>query len=156
MPQCPCPIRLLQVPWCYPRSQQEGASGWCCAGHGGGSLSVRAACFPVSILFCLAGRPPALPSPGTGSLWVVHQVHRGLSQLLHSLPANRSSCLGTPATSLGCSQDSQSPPILPAGPLQGRTPCPCVSPALNTHSALAITAKQFSGTSWASCSSAPF
>ena len=84
------------------------------------------------------------------------RVHRGLSQLLHSLPANRSSCLGTPATSLGCSQDSQSPPILLAGPLQGRTPCPCVSPALNTHLALEITAKQFSSTSWASCSSAPF
>lgn len=46
-------------------------------------------------------------------------IHRGLSQLLHSLPTNRSSCLGTPAASLGCSQDSQSPPVLLLGPYMG-------------------------------------
>lgn len=80
----------------------------------------------------LPGRQPTLASPGTGSLWVVPRAvgspgFTGASQLLHSLPVNPSSCLGTPASSLGCSQDSQSPPILPAGPLRGRTPCSCVS-----------------------------
>lgn len=130
MPQCPRPVRLLQVLWCCPRSQQEGASGWCYAGRGAGSLAPRAACFPVSSSAWPAANPGlprhGVPLGGAQGCGFT-RVHRGLSQLLHSLPVNPSSCLGTPASSLGCSQDSQSPPILPAGPLRGRTPCSCVS-----------------------------
>lgn len=99
----------------------RGASGWCCAGRGAGSLSPRVARFPSSVS-CLASSCPS--SPGLPWHWAPLGGAQGCgftgaSQLLHSLPTNRSSCLGTPAASLGCSQDSQSPLVLLLGPCKG-------------------------------------
>lgn len=129
----PGPIRLLQVPWCCPRSHQEGPQGG--AVLGGSRQHVPKSCSLPSLRLLLPGRQlPLQPWPPLAlgpfgwcpGLW----IHRGLSQLLHSLPTKCSSCLGTPAASLGCSQDSQSPPVLLLGPCKGELHarvCPLLS-----------------------------
>ena len=124
MPQCPCPPARFSCSRFHGAVQGANKRGlrvvlcWT-----GSRQLVPKSCLLPSLHLLPGQQLPLQPWPPLAlgpfgwspGLW----IHRGLSQLLHSLPTNRSSCLGTPAASLGCSQDSQSPPVLLLGPCKG-------------------------------------
>lgn len=133
--QCLASVWLLQVPWCCPRSQR--GRGLRVVPGGREKSGPRAACFPVLPSPGRAG--PGLPWHGSlgwcPGLWV-HQGSRFLAAPPQP-PVNPRLAWEPLQAPLGCSQDSQSPPTLPASPGEGERHahvCPCTQCSLSTAS----------------------
>lgn len=136
MPQCPRPVRLLQVCGAV-QANPEGPSGWCWLG--GEQAAWPESCLLPSLVFCLAGSqrswPPwhGVPLGGAQGCGFT-RVHRPLAAPPQP-PCKSLSCLGTPAASWAVARipsRSHSPCWAPA---RENPACSCVS----LHSVLTST-----------------